>query len=77
MASATPGQNTRVIAAALGIVLIAVIGGSMYYKRTPKAKPQDNIPTVTVAHPIKKEVTEWMNIRVALKPMKKLMYERA
>lgn len=53
------GHSTRAIAISLGIVLIAAIGFTIYTKRTPKNNPDANIPTVTVAKPTKKEVTEW------------------
>ncbi len=52
-------HSTRAIALTLGIALIGAIGFTIYAKRTPQNNPDANIPTVTVAQPIKKEVTEW------------------
>lgn len=53
------GHNTRAIALTLGIVLLAAISGTIFYKRTSPPPSDSNIPTVTITQPTKKEVTEW------------------
>ncbi|MGE3318163.1 MAG: efflux RND transporter periplasmic adaptor subunit [Candidatus Berkiella sp.] len=53
------GHNTRAIALTLGIILLGAIGGTIFYQRTSKPPADANIATVTVAQPIKQEITEW------------------